>query len=371
MSLKLFQETNLINYVTVAPIVTTPGADQTSITPSISGSHFTKLLTGTGDKNQSANLGGISTFFITTQGLIIHAELNLSQIPIIPPNSVITNLRIGFDYNISFNASGHAPGGLTNGGAQGQLTIQLTNGDILVDGVVLTTVQFPSSPLISIGTSSPSISYASGSLSFEYDPTILIFYADFVNTYNLPGIIIESIGSGITAGWGQSFNPAVSTSHVDFSINISNWFMQVTYSDNPNLLLEITGSGGLAFSGNGYGIYYFVGGDSGSDFNGNNGILLSGGGSDYIVFNEITGSGGLLISGGGLIQVTDIVGSGGINMSNVNEIPVILSVDVSGIYQLTPGLKHDTLYNRINLLETTTTDVAIPSPYVRTAFMGG
>jgi hypothetical protein len=45
-------------------------------------------------------------------------------------------------------------------------------------------------------------------------------------------------------------------------------------------------------------------------------------------------------------------------------------VDPSGIYKLTSGLTHDTLYNRADPLDITTVDVAIPNPFIDTFFVG-
>lgn len=50
---------------------------------------------------------------------------------------------------------------------------------------------------------------------------------------------------------------------------------------------------------------------------------------------------------------------------------LVISTDPSGLYTLVPGQKFDRLYNRITEDNVDTIDVAIPRPFIKTAFIGG
>lgn len=155
--------------------------------------------------------------------------------------------------------------------------------------------------------------------------------------------------------------------------------VSATYS-SPNSPITITGSGGFKLAGAGYNIYYFVGGDS---LDGNIGALISG--AATVESNEfISGDGtsidleassgtGVQFNGSFPFMSTIITGSGGILVSNTgaDENNLVLSTDVSGLYILVPGKTNDTIYDRNDPLNITTTVVKIPDPYIRTAFLGG
>lgn len=64
-------------------------------------------------------------------------------------------------------------------------------------------------------------------------------------------------------------------------------------------------------------------------------------------------------------NVVSVEFSGSVSLGTLD----ILFENVSGIYQLTPGVKHDTLYS--DSRDGTTIDVAIPSPFGKTGFVGG
>lgn len=81
---------------------------------------------------------------------------------------------------------------------------------------------------------------------------------------------------------------------------------------------------------------------------------------------EITGSGGVEVSGSGTLDSNMITGSGGVEVGG--SATLVLSVDISGIYQLTGDLRHDTLYARDSGDDTI--DVAIPEPFVKIAYLG-
>jgi hypothetical protein len=82
-------------------------------------------------------------------------------------------------------------------------------------------------------------------------------------------------------------------------------------------------------------------------------------------FNEFSSSGTLFIHDG----FSDY--GGGLEVGGVEGAEIILSVDPSGIYTLVPGKRYDTLYNRADPEDVDTIDVAIPRPFIRTAFIGG
>lgn len=105
----------------------------------------------------------------------------------------------------------------------------------------------------------------------------------------------------------------------------------------------------------------------------NNGNLLALTDTDGLEIGtdiEITGSGGVEISGsadslltGGALTIT---GSGGVEVGGSAEL--VLSVDISGIYQLTTNLRHDVLYARDSGEDTL--EVKIPDLRVKLAYLG-
>lgn len=76
-------------------------------------------------------------------------------------------------------------------------------------------------------------------------------------------------------------------------------------------------------------------------------------------------SSGTVVSFGGVLPDITVTGSGGLTLSGAATFVFI--GDVSGIYTLTPNLTHDTLYDRTGL---TTQNVAIPDPFIITAYLG-
>lgn len=79
-------------------------------------------------------------------------------------------------------------------------------------------------------------------------------------------------------------------------------------------------------------------------------------------WGEWGGSGNDGISGG------SGSGSGGGGIDLGGAATIVFSINPSGIYTITPGKLHDTLYERLG--ETTTINVKIPDPFIKTAFLG-
>jgi hypothetical protein len=78
-------------------------------------------------------------------------------------------------------------------------------------------------------------------------------------------------------------------------------------------------------------------------------------------------AGALSVPIGGIPSI-EMIMSGG--MSFGGSMGFNFLVDPSGIYKLTTGLKHDELYNRADPLDIVVVDVAIPTPFIDTYFMG-
>lgn len=78
------------------------------------------------------------------------------------------------------------------------------------------------------------------------------------------------------------------------------------------------------------------------------------GGGPYIPPNPATGD-------------INILGNGGLSLDGTE--PLTLLKNISGIYTLIPGQRHDTLYDRASGIPSV--DVEIPDPTYKTGYVGG
>lgn len=171
-------------------------------------------------------------------------------------------------------------------------------------------------------------------------PLTILEVQDFrsKNGYDSPVLVL------VYQAGNNTFGPPI-----DFEVDTAFFQLEVPGA-GPAADIEITGSGGIELSG---GIF--------SDVIGEGGIEL--GGEAVLVFNQITGTGGIEVGGDAIIFANAIEGTGGIQVGG--SAVLVLSADISGIYALTPGFRHDVLYDGVNRL-----DVKIPNPIVRTALIG-
>jgi len=161
------------------------------------------------------------------------------------------------------------------------------------------------------------------------------------------------------------FSDASVIIHCEFSslnLNIDNFdisYFALEIPDSSSSSLEIIGSGGFIFGGQGLGLDYFVP---------QGGFKFGGDAELYFDPLEIEGTGGFIFSGSAGLGGNQITGTGGFIFSGGGRDFLILSPDIGGIYFLDFDAHHDTFYLRDGFQGTE--DVKIPDPFIQTAYLG-
>jgi len=361
MTTKIFEEANLENYNVTNSSTPSDSGNEKYVTPSESGSEFTKTLTGdlvntgTPDDVFKAIIQPTSGAFWTHE---VTADLKIDEVPIIPTNAEIHKVRISFDYDISCSGIAEVDSGTG--------TLRVRNdvfGQTIFVKINSSLFELPQAdldPTAAISTctgGNESISDSevnSVEHEFDFDPDG-ITRDDFLSLFN-PAIINLAARFQSTAQQCAGGTVTKNT-EVHFDLQITNWRMEVDYEEGggpPSITL--TGTLDIEAELESEISPETLTGDLSLEVE-----LVS-----DIFLNEILGDLSVEVE-----LEADLDDTFGTDLFLEIDFAAIyvLSADPSGIYQLISGLTHDTLYLRDQPEETL--DIDIPTPFIKTSLVGG
>jgi len=364
MITKIFEEVNLENYADDTPVIPSDSATSEYLVPIITGTEFTRNISGSATLSGSLN-SAYAAFFLGTGAaewvFTVTADLKGADVADIPIDAVIHKVRLSYDWALSYDMAANVVGDLAflrcekNGG--GGVIINISTGLFLLPVAELTPQFSFSNGTASSITLSDSDSGVQIEHEYDFDLSTPLTRIEFLSFFD-PAKIVLTANFKASA---EQLNPGVFTKNVNInSINfdISAWRMEVDYDEGPpppDPDIEITSGPSLE-----------LGGGQEDEFTGGPSLTLEG--SAEVIFNQYLGGPSLTINQDAQGVDTNAITSGP-ELTLTGTARKVLSVDVSGIYTLTAGLRHDKLYQHIGTEETL--DVAIPEPFIKTALLGG